>query len=122
MVRKQAYMWGTSSTNIATRFNASIPAEWHPRLEQVIKLAINTCWTALMLLCLRSGLVTGIWREPTMALGVMLLYYTAVSHLFFEVQSRYHIHVIPVLVIIAAAGMAASSAHLTDSNHQREPC
>jgi 4-amino-4-deoxy-L-arabinose transferase-like glycosyltransferase len=119
ILRKQAYMWGTSSTNIATRFNVWILSTWHAPLERVIKLSINVCWTALMVLCFHSTWVTGIWKEPKMTLGVMLLYYTFVLHLFFEVQSRYHIHVIPILIILATAGMVASTAHFEKTANER---
>jgi len=113
LVRKQIPMWGVSSTNIATAISPRIPAGLHKPLERGIKTLINAFWTALMLLCLRSALVTDVWRRPGLFLGVLTILYFFALHSVFEVQSRYHVPVIPVFILIAAAGMAASESEET---------
>jgi hypothetical protein len=119
MARKQSFMWGTSSTNIGVGDNSLVPANLQGPLNGSIKFLINAAWTALMVLCFRSTLTTSVWEEPKLSLACLLVFYVFVSHCFFEVQSRYQIPVVPILAVIAAAGMAASAITKTPAQMKR---
>jgi len=107
---KQAYMWGTSSTNIATLMNPALPPRLSGALAAAIKGAINVFWAALLVLCAAATLTTDVWGNRWLRPLVLFLLFTAAVHLVLEVQSRYHIPVIGVLVVIAAAGLARPAA------------
>jgi hypothetical protein len=109
MVRKQAFMWGTSSTNMALYLSPAIPDGVAGPLTAGMKFLANAGWSALWVLCLAGTLTTSIWKEPRFALGVLFLGYVFTSHLVLEVQSRYHIPVICILILVAAAGLALPS-------------
>jgi len=108
--RKQAYMWGTSSTNIATSMSDRVPAGMRLKAEAAIKGLVNCGWAALCVLCLWATLTTPVWRSPALRLLVLLVFMTFFMHLFYEVQSRYHIPLIGALVLVAAAGLGARPA------------
>ena len=106
--RKQAFMWGTSSTSLGYISATSICSIPQKSIENCIKVLINTAWTLLMALCFKATLSTRIWQKPCFALCALWIFYVFGSHLFFEVQSRYHVSVIPILIVIASSVMAVS--------------
>ena len=99
---RAAYLWGTSTTVMATvsadRFN--------PVAEQVAKLGINIAWTFVAAFFVVAVCRDGFCRLPARFWPlVALLAYVWGIHLFYEVQSRYHLPVLPVLFIGAAAAL-----------------
>ena len=107
--RKQAYMWGTSSTNVGLRLRADLPRRILKPLSAGIKASINTGWAALWLLCLIATVRTTAWRNRALRPLVLLLAFTFLLHMLFEVQSRYHIPVMGLLVLIGRTGLADGS-------------
>ncbi len=56
----------------------------------------------------------GVWRPASLLIG-MLVTLVALSHLVLEVHSRYHAYLVPLLCVLAAAGIGA----LIDLRHRR---
>lgn len=99
---KAAYMWGTSSTSLA-----AIPDGFsHPAAERAVKAVINTAWVFICFFFIVAICRDGLCKS-TIAFWpvVCLLAYVWGVHLFFVVQSRYHLAIIPVLFIGAAAAI-----------------
>jgi len=106
MLKKQAYMWGTSSTNIAVGINDRVPAHLQEPIGKAIKALVNLFWAALLVLVLIGTLRTTVWQNCSAWLLLLMLLYMLALHSIFEVQSRYHIPVISALLLVAAAGLA----------------
>jgi 4-amino-4-deoxy-L-arabinose transferase-like glycosyltransferase len=118
--KKVAYLWGTSSTVMAT-----VSADrWHPYLEAGAKAIINVAWVWVVLWFLVGAVGSRrIFIEKTYLwpAGMMLIYLFAV-HQFYEAQSRYHLPFLPYLLMCAAAAFCTrhqndirpSKANLTD--------
>ena len=68
-----------------------------------------------MLLCFRSTLTTKVWPSKTIPCNSTHCLYILTLHLFYEVHLRYHIHVIPVLILIACAGLIAFESNDTQA-------
>ncbi len=107
IARKQAYMWGVSSTNIATAISPRVPRAVHETLRMAIKAVINTAWVALLVLCVVASVRTHPWQNRRLlpALGFVLS--LLAIHLLFEVQARYNVPAIPVLVVVASTLLAS---------------
>ncbi len=98
---KAAYLWGTSSTVMATVSADRLP----PRVEQALKLIINTAWSTLVAL-LAWGVLRYRTTENVHLFWPVLAFvvYLWGVHLFYEAQSRYHLPVLPMLAVAAAYG------------------
>ncbi len=99
---KAAYLWGTSTTVMA-----SVSADrWDPLAESLAKLVINVAWVFVCSLFV-VGLVRDSLCRSTVAFWplIALLAYLWGIHQFYEAQSRYHLPLVPVLFIGAAAAL-----------------
>jgi hypothetical protein len=103
---KQVYMWGTSSTNIAEEMNAAVPLSLQGPLRAAVKAIVNAFWAMLLVVVAGGTLRTDAWRNPKLWALLAFLGYLFVLHIFFEVQSRYHIPAVGALVLVAAAFLA----------------
>jgi len=104
MVRKQAYMWGTSSTNIGDGLSRGVPESFRGLTRKAIKFSCNAFFVMLMILAFRSTVLTGVWRNPRLLPGLLFVLVLFGIHLLFEVQSRYNIPALPVMMLLASAG------------------
>lgn len=105
-LKKQVYMWGTSSTSIAVNINNDIPPPIRSALSAAIKAVINTFWALLCVLVVQGTLRTKVWQNQLLWPLLLMLLCVFAVHLVFEVMSRYHIPVIGALILIASAGLA----------------
>ena len=110
MARKQIYMWGTSSTNIGVVFSKRLPERYHGFLEKAIKFSVNTFFVMLLVLVVRSTLITDVWRNVGLLPGLLFVLFLFGVHLFFEVQSRYNIPALPILILVASAGLPMATS------------
>ena len=104
--KKQAYMWGTSSTLIGDRVGGIVPERLHSTVSLGTKAVVNVFWAGLLVLCIRGTLVTSVWSRRPLRFLLLVLLYIFVLHILFEVQSRYHVPVVSALLVVAAAGLS----------------
>lgn len=110
-VAKIAYVWGTSSSIMSYVSYDRMGV----RAEDVCKGILNVGWSALFVLCCTATFKTTAWSRPRLCAAALCLAYFFVLHLFFEALSRHHIAVMPFLITIAAAGLVAPAARMSDS-------
>ena len=101
-VAKAVYGWGTSSSIMSFVSADRLP----PRQEDICKAILNVGWAGLFTLCALGTWRTRVWSHPRLTPALLFLIYLFAVHLVYEALSRHHITVIPVLAIIAAAGLA----------------
>ena len=102
VLAKAAYLWGTSTTVMA-----GVSADrWDPRAESLAKLVINVAWAFVCSLFVVAVVRDGFCRS-TVAFWplIALLAYLWGIHQFYEAQSRYHLPLVPVLFLGAAAAL-----------------
>lgn len=119
LIPKSAYLWGTSSTVMA-----SVSADrWNPTAEAAAKGLINTCWTFVCLWFVVALYRDGLFRSATAFWPVFaMLAYVWGIHLFYEAQSRYHLAVLPILFVGAAsAWMGGSRTYASGSRSTQDP-
>ncbi|MFH1746072.1 MAG: hypothetical protein ABIG44_03395, partial [Planctomycetota bacterium] len=97
---KMAYMWGTSSTILSFVKEGQL----HPRVDQALKLLINCAWTFICVLVIVAVWSRGLSKSAAIFWPLLcLVLYLWGLHQFYEVQSKYHLPVLPVMFICASA-------------------
>jgi 4-amino-4-deoxy-L-arabinose transferase-like glycosyltransferase len=115
MATKLETLWQDEQYAAAYAFATGPPT----RIVHVGWLTSQLAWTALALLAV-AGVVGDIRRpRPATLLIGMIVAVVTVSHLFLEVHGRYHASLVPLLGILAAAGIqvilgAARTARAVD--------
>jgi len=109
--RKFVVMWADESYAAAYALAAGPPT----RDVHVAWLVSQLLYAPLALLA-AIGMVADrdVWRPASLLIG-MLVTLVALSHLVLEVHSRYHAYLVPLLCVLAAAGIDA----LIDLRHDR---
>jgi 4-amino-4-deoxy-L-arabinose transferase-like glycosyltransferase len=104
LVRKAGIMWGDE--RYAAAYALPTTESRGPTRDMWVGwLTSQVAWSALLMLA-----VVGTWRErrsrrPAVLLVGLVLLGVAASHLVLEVHSRYHAYVVPLLWLLAAAGI-----------------
>jgi hypothetical protein len=102
---KLTYTWGTSSSIMSVVSTDRLP----PNAEAVCKAVLNVAWTALFVWCAAAALYTHGWSRRGIVPATLIIAYVFGIHLFYEALSRHHVPVVPLLCIIAAAGLGVPS-------------
>ncbi len=100
-LRKMTYLWGTSSSIMSV---ISVD-RLSPRIEAICMGWINVFWAALWPLFAVATFKTDIWRRWQAWPALLLVAYVWGIHLFYESMSRHHVPLIPILALVAAAGL-----------------
>lgn len=100
-VIKTMILWGTTS-QVMSYVNCDRMPGWQ---EAICMAILNVAWAALLIVCLYATW-RGVWRQPLLALPILMLAYLFALHLVFEAHSRHHVPLVWVLLLVAAWGMA----------------
>ena len=99
---KATLTWGTASTVMSFVSADRLPV-WQ---ESLFMALLNVAWTALLVVCVSATWTTGVWRQRSWYLALLLLAYLFGIHLLAEAETRHHITVLGPILLVAAYGLA----------------